>query len=319
MSEYGGGDLWFPSQGRPRVFPKGIWSFELEWAKKHLLRVPKLRFSMGVTNLRRPPTPHPTTGPGVGGRIKSLAMDGHGHGGMTGVRDNDRGHAVAIHAPSRLLLVGLSGLMQLLCAICVIPYSESKDDREAAKQQLNSCSGGNLSGGVKQEGIRHYNNLINELVANGIEFFVNLFHWDLPQALEDEYGGFSSPQVVVDFRDYTDIFFWEFGDQVKYWITLNEPWSFCSGGYDFVGLAPGRCSSWPQRNCTVGDSGIEPYLVGHNQLLAHAAVARLYKQNYQASQKGKIGITLETRWAVPWSNATQDHDAAFNGGAKILG
>ncbi|GFZ18207.1 beta glucosidase 15 [Actinidia rufa] len=170
---------------------------------------------------------------------------------------------------------------------------------------------GNLSGGVNQEGIRYYNNLINELVANDIEPFVTLFHWDLPQALEDEYGGFLSPQVVVDFRDYADLCFREFGDRVKYWITLNEPWSFSSGGYDFGLLAPGRCSSWLQRNCTGGDSGIEPYLVAHNQLLAHAAVSRLYKQNYQASQKGKIGITLETRWMVPLSNATQDQNAVL--------
>ncbi|KAA8549584.1 hypothetical protein F0562_001398 [Nyssa sinensis] len=173
-----------------------------------------------------------------------------------------------------------------------------------------SKEGGKRSGGVNQEGIRYYNNTINELLANGIEPFVTLFHWDLPQALEDEYGGFLSPQVVDDFRDFAELCFQEFGDRVKQWITLNEPWTYSNGGYATGVLAPGQCSSWQQKHCTGGDSSTEPYLVAHHLLLAHAAAANLYKQKYQASQKGKIRITLVTRWIVPFSNEPQHHNAS---------
>ncbi|MED6225083.1 hypothetical protein PIB30_090351 [Stylosanthes scabra] len=55
---------------------------------------------------------------------------------------------------------------------------------------------GKLKDGVNQEGITYYNNLINELVSNGIQPFITLFHWELPQTLEDEYGGFLSPKIV---------------------------------------------------------------------------------------------------------------------------
>ncbi|XP_010265850.1 PREDICTED: beta-glucosidase 12-like [Nelumbo nucifera] len=169
---------------------------------------------------------------------------------------------------------------------------------------------GKLSGGVNKEGLEYYNNLINELISNGIQPFVTLFHWDLPQALEDEYGGFLSPLIIDDFRDYAELCFREFGDRVKHWITLNEPWSFCMGAYAMGIHAPGRCSSWVNPNCTGGNSATEPYIVGHHQLLAHAAAVKVYKDKYQATQKGKIGITLVSHWMVPFSNDKANKEAA---------
>ena len=79
-----------------------------------------------------------------------------------------------------------------------------------------------------------------------------------------------------DFQDYAELCFKEFGDRVKHWITLNEPWSYVNGGYVTGQSPPNRCSS-----CTVGDSGTEPYLVSHYQLLAHASAVKVYKQKYQ--------------------------------------
>ncbi|XP_050274362.1 beta-glucosidase 12-like isoform X2 [Quercus robur] len=170
---------------------------------------------------------------------------------------------------------------------------------------------GKLSGGVNREGIKYYNNLINKLLAKGLQPFVTLYHYDLPQALEDEYGGFLSPHIADDFQDYAELCFKEFGDRVKHWITLNEPYGTSYAGYALGIFPPARCSSWQQLNCLGGDSGTEPYLVAHNQLLAHASAVKVYKQKYQIAQKGIIGITLVSHWFVPISNARHDRDAAL--------
>ncbi|WKA02360.1 hypothetical protein VitviT2T_020558 [Vitis vinifera] len=129
---------------------------------------------------------------------------------------------------------------------------------------------GRVSGGVNKEGVKFYNNVINELLANGLKPFVTLFHWDLPQALEDEYGGFLSRKIVDDYRDYVDFCFKQFGDRVKHWITLNEPYVFNYYGYSTGTYAPGRCSNYSS-TCASGNSATEPYIVAHNLLLSHAA------------------------------------------------
>ncbi|KAJ0096247.1 hypothetical protein Patl1_17273 [Pistacia atlantica] len=181
--------------------------------------------------------------------------------------------------------------------------------------------GGKLKRGVNKEGIRFYNNLINELLANGdnsspfifivLQPFVTIFHWDVPQALEDDYGGLLSSRFVDDYLHFADLCFKEFGgDRVKHWITFNEPSMFASQGYDTGGWAPGRCSKYIDESCQAGNSATEPYTVGHNLLLAHAAAVQLYKQKYQATQKGQIGITLTTVMMLPYSNSTSDVAAA---------
>ncbi|KAK4591713.1 hypothetical protein RGQ29_016235 [Quercus rubra] len=169
---------------------------------------------------------------------------------------------------------------------------------------------GNISRGVNQEGIKYYNNLINELLSHGLKPFVTLFHWDLPQALEDTYGGFLNPQIENDFRDYAELCYKEFGDRVKHWITLNEPLTFAALGYGNGAFAPGRCSKSLFSNCNNGDSATEPYLVAHHQLLAHAAAVEVYRRKYQKSQKGQIGITLNSPWVLPYSQSNADTDAA---------
>ncbi|KAH7863679.1 hypothetical protein Vadar_020645 [Vaccinium darrowii] len=172
---------------------------------------------------------------------------------------------------------------------------------------------GKLSGGVNKEGVAFYNHLIDELVSNGLKPFVTMFHWDLPQALEDEYGGWLSPRIVADFADFAELCYKEFGDRVKHWITINEPWTVALLGYDLGTLAPGRCSAWRNNDCPAGNSATEPYIVGHHMLISHGAAVKVYKEKYQASQKGQIGITLVSEWVLPYSNSKLNEEATQRG------
>ncbi|XP_054817080.1 vicianin hydrolase-like [Prosopis cineraria] len=166
-------------------------------------------------------------------------------------------------------------------------------------------------GGVKVNrlGVEFYNNVINELLANGIIPFVTLFHWDVPQALTNKYGGFLDKKVVDDFRRHANFCFKTFGDRVKNWATLNEPHMFSFGGYDSGTFAPGRCSNYVG-NCTAGNSSTEPYTVAHNLLLAHAAAVGLYRTRYQVSQRGQIGITLDSCRMIPKYETPANREAA---------
>ncbi|TVU51459.1 hypothetical protein EJB05_02891, partial [Eragrostis curvula] len=169
---------------------------------------------------------------------------------------------------------------------------------------------GTLQGGINQEGINYYNNLINKLIENGIKPYVTLFHWEIPQALEEEYGSFLSPRIVNDYKNYAEVCFRNFGDRVKHWFTFNEPYVFCCNAYSIGKHAPGRCS--PGGPCAVpsGDSLVEPYKVGHHLLLAHAEAARLYMKKYQDHQEGQIGIALVSMGYEPYDKNHHVHSQA---------
>ncbi|KAG8064805.1 hypothetical protein GUJ93_ZPchr0004g39479 [Zizania palustris] len=106
-----------------------------------------------------------------------------------------------------------------------------------------------------------------------VQPFATLFHWDSPQALEDKYNGFLSPNIINDYKDYAEICFKEFGDRVKHWITFNEPWTFCSGGYASGTFAPGFRNGLP-----IGPQAASPWLFiypqGFRELLLYV------KENY---------------------------------------
>ncbi|MCO5570409.1 hypothetical protein L7F22_024130 [Adiantum nelumboides] len=167
------------------------------------------------------------------------------------------------------------------------------------------------SGTPNAEAIAHYNDLIDKLLDNGIEPHVTLWAEDHPQALEDAYGGLLSPYFIDDFIAYANVCFAAFGDRVKYWVTLDEPNDYVTLAYASTQSPPGRCTPGYglYGNCTVGNSSTEPYLVAHNFLLAHSAVAKLYKNTYQAAQGGYIGMALWFKWYEPL-NVTDVFDLA---------
>ncbi|KAG5522454.1 hypothetical protein RHGRI_034587 [Rhododendron griersonianum] len=147
----------------------------------------------------------------------------------------------------------------------------------------------NGTGEINQAGVDHYNNLINALLAQGIQPYVTLYHWDLPQALEDRYNGWLNPQIIKDFAIYAETCFQKFGDRVKHWITFNEPHTFTTQGYD-VGLqAPGRCSVFLLLFCRAGNSRTEPYIAAHNP-----------------KQRGALGLAFDVIWFEPATNSTDD-------------
>nr|AYP70938.1 beta-glucosidase 1 [Actinidia deliciosa] len=161
-------------------------------------------------------------------------------------------------------------------------------------------------GPVNPKGLEFYNNFINELIRHGIQPHATLVHSDLPQALEYEYGGWLSRNVVKDFTVYADVCFRNFGDRVLHWTTFNEANIFVLGGYDVGITPPHRCSPPFGTNCSKGNSSSEPYIAAHNILLAHASAANLYKNKYQGRQQGFIGINIFVYWYVPYTNATED-------------
>ncbi|KAL9226160.1 hypothetical protein vseg_002004 [Gypsophila vaccaria] len=168
----------------------------------------------------------------------------------------------------------------------------------------------NGNGQINQAGVDYYNNLINALLANGIEPYVTIFHWDTPQALEEQYNSWLSPQIINDFGAYAETLFEKFGDRVKHWITINEGHTYALNGYDMGIAAPGRCSLLLHWFCGAGNSATEPYIVTHNMLLSHATAAHIYREKYQTKQGGSIGAVFDVIWYEPHTNTADNIEAA---------
>ncbi|MEO6288062.1 MAG: GH1 family beta-glucosidase [Dyadobacter sp.] len=98
-------------------------------------------------------------------------------------------------------------------------------------------------GDVNQKGIDFYNRLINKCLSLGIEPWITLYHWDLPQALE-VLGGWKNRKIVEWFADYTKVCVAAFGDRVRSWIVLNEPMAVAGLGYTTGLHAPGKKGVW---------------------------------------------------------------------------
>ncbi|XP_019099396.1 PREDICTED: beta-glucosidase 1 isoform X3 [Camelina sativa] len=176
----------------------------------------------------------------------------------------------------------------------------------------------NGRGSINPKGLQFYKNFIQELVRHGIEPHVTLYHYDHPQYLEDDYGGWINRRIIKDFTAYADVCFREFGRYVKFWTTINEANIFTIGGYNDGNSPPGRCS-FPGRNCLLGNSSTETYIVGHNLLLAHASVSRLFKQKYKDIQGGSVGFSLYAFDFTPSTSSKDDEIATQRANDFYLG
>ena len=162
---------------------------------------------------------------------------------------------------------------------------------------------------VNQKGLDHYVKFTKDLLAAGIVPLITLFHWDLPQALHERYGGMLNKQeFVADFANYARIVFEALGPYIKYWVTFNEPWCSAVLGYNNGVFAPGRTSD--RSKSSEGNSATECWIVGHSMLVAHGAAAKIYREEFKSRYGGEIGIVLNGDWAEPWdSESKEDIDA----------
>ncbi len=147
------------------------------------------------------------------------------------------------------------------------------------------------TGKINQKGIDFYHQVIDLLLENEIEPVVTIYHWDLPQALEDKYGGFANREIIDDFAEYCQILFNEYGNKVNYWITLNEQNVFMESGYLDATFPP-------QKN------DYQLYFnANHYASLANAKAIKLYRD---LGYKGKIGPSFAYKGVYAKTNNPQD-------------
>ena len=149
-------------------------------------------------------------------------------------------------------------------------------------------------GRPNREGVAFYDNLIDALLERGIQPMPTLYHWDLPQALEDE-GGWLERQTVEAFRAYAAVCFDAFGDRVRTWFTINEPWVAATLGYRIGLHAPGM------RDLRLATRA------SHHLLLAHGAAVGAFRAS---SMQGRIGIVASLSPTYAASDGEEDRVAA---------
>ncbi|NUO77278.1 MAG: beta-glucosidase [Lysobacter sp.] len=144
------------------------------------------------------------------------------------------------------------------------------------------------TGRVNQAGVDFYSRLVDELLANGIEPLLTLYHWDMPAALDDR-GGWLNRDCADWFAEYGSVLYRALDGRVKKWVTLNEPWVITDGGYLHGALAPGHRSRF------------EAPIASHNLMRAHGAAV----QAYRAIGQHEIGlvVNIEPKYAATDSAA----------------
>jgi len=142
------------------------------------------------------------------------------------------------------------------------------------------------TGRINQAGIDHYNNVIDYCLQQGVEPWITLYHWDLPQVLEDR-GGWTNREIISWFSEFATVCAKNFGDRVKYWMVLNEPSVFVGTGYFFGVHAPGR-------------TGLKNFLPAvHHAVMCMGAGGRILREMLPEAQ---IGTTFSCSYIEPKNN-----------------
>ncbi len=148
------------------------------------------------------------------------------------------------------------------------------------------------TGAINKKGIDFYSRLVDALLEKGIKPNATLYHWDLPEALDDR-GGWLNRDIADWFSDYATTMFDALGDRVEMWSTLNEPWVVADGGYLSGVLAPGHSNLF------------EAPIATHNLLRAHGSAVTRFRAA-KASKEGKIGIVVNLEPKYPASESPED-------------
>ncbi|EWM17966.1 GH1 family beta-glucosidase [Kutzneria sp. 744] len=151
------------------------------------------------------------------------------------------------------------------------------------------------TGPVNEKGLAFYDRLVDELLGQGIDPWVTLYHWDLPQELEDA-GGWPVRDTAYRFADYAMMVFDKLQDRVRIWTTLNEPWCTAMLGYSEGRQAPGR-QEFPAAIAAV-----------HHLLLGHGLATQRMRE--AATSPVELGITLNMGSSYPATDSAADREAA---------
>ena len=151
------------------------------------------------------------------------------------------------------------------------------------------------SGPANRAGLDFYDRLVDGMLERGVEPWLTLYHWDLPQPIEDR-GGWLEPEVVDRFAEYAEIVGRHLGDRVRHWITLNEARTFCLMGYGTGEHAPGR-TGWRGA-----------LRAAHHSHLAHAAAATALRG---VVADARVGIAHDVAHVEPATDTADDVEAAI--------
>ncbi|XP_045761874.1 myrosinase 1-like [Maniola jurtina] len=136
-------------------------------------------------------------------------------------------------------------------------------------------------------GAKYYSDLIDALLAAGIEPIVTIYHWELPVKIQD-LGGWTNPLIVKWFGDYARVVYTLYADRVKTWLTINEPVAICDYFYNLGLFAP-----------RIKEPTFAPYLCNKYIMLAHAKAYRIYEHEFRRTFQGKISLANNVLWIEP--------------------